>query len=185
MEHPIRFQRGISLVEVLVSMVILAIGLLAMVVLHGRLQVLQVDSYQRSQALVLLDDMANRIALNRNNAADYVTASPVGTGATCPGSPATRQERDEAEWCAALQGAAETLGGANVGSLVGGRGCVEALPGGAYRVTVAWQGLSPLSAPPETVTCGEGLYDGGTGSPCQDDLCRRVVTTVVQIATLT
>jgi len=49
-----RSQRGISLIEVLISMVIVAVGLLALVVLQGRLQVLQTESYQRSQALVLL-----------------------------------------------------------------------------------------------------------------------------------
>jgi hypothetical protein len=55
----------------------------------------------------------------------------------------------------------------------------------APNVTVAWQGMAPISAPPETVACGLNLYDGGTGSVCTDDLCRRVVTTVVRIPTLT
>ncbi len=50
-------------------MVILAIGLLGLVGLQGRLHVTQVESYQRAQALILLQDMSNRIALNRNDAA--------------------------------------------------------------------------------------------------------------------
>jgi prepilin-type N-terminal cleavage/methylation domain-containing protein len=62
-------QSGVSLVEVLVAMVIVAIGLLSLVVLHGRLHVLQAESYQRSQALIILNDMASRIQLNRNAAA--------------------------------------------------------------------------------------------------------------------
>jgi type IV pilus assembly protein PilV len=85
-----------------------------------------------------------------------------------------------------LQGAAETLGGASVGAMVGGRGCVEDIGNGEYLVTVAWQGLSPVSAPPDSVGCGAGDYDSpDADAPCQDDLCRRVVTTVVRIATLT
>jgi type IV pilus assembly protein PilV len=68
--------------------------------------------------------------------------------------------------------------------MIGGRGCVEALPDNEYLVTVAWQGLTPVSAPPASVTCGQNLYDGPAGSPCQADRCRRVVTTVVRIATL-
>ncbi len=180
-----RFQGGTSLIEVLVSMIILSVGLLSLVVLHGRLHVMQVESYQRSQALVMLNDMASRIALNRNDAGSYVTGSPLGVNMTCPTGTATRQEADFSEWCAGLQGAAETTGGSQVGAMVGARACVEDLGGGTYLLTVAWQGFAPLSAPPASVTCGSGLYDGTGDSPCVDDLCRRVVTTVLQIATLT
>ena len=181
-----RFQSGTSLVEVLVTMVILSIGLIALVVLHGRLHLLQMESYQRSQALILLNDMASRITLNRYDVDNYLTlGAPLGIGQACPVGLATRQQADVSEWCAALQGAAETLGANQVGAMVGGRGCVEDIGGGEYLVTVAWQGQAPVSAPPASVTCGEGAFDGPAGTPCQNDLCRRVVTTVVRIATLT
>lgn len=177
-------QRGTSLIEVLVSMVILAIGILSLVVLHGRLHVLQVESYQRSQGLILLNDMASRLALNRNNAGSYVTGTPLGANMVCPTGTATRQEADFSEWCTMLQGAAETVGGNQVGAMVGARACIENIAPGQYLVTVAWQGLAPLSAPPASVGCGAGAY-GAAGTPCAGDLCRRVVTTVVQVATLT
>jgi len=183
--QPIRRQGGASLIEVLISMIILSIGLLSLVVLHGRLHLLQMESYQRSQGLILLNDMANRIALNRNAADSYLTVSPLGVGMACPIGTITRQEADFSEFCAALQGAAETLGGNQVGAMLGGRGCVESIGSGEYLVTVAWQGLAPVSSPPASVTCGANLYDGAAGAPCQNDLCRRVVTTVVRIATLT
>src|SRR5688572_14438876 len=180
----IRHQHGTSLVEVLVTMVILSIGLLALVVLHGRLHLLQMESYQRSQALILLNDMASRIALNRNDVDDYLTG-PVGVGAACPATGPTRQEADLNEWCNALQGASEAIGLNQVGAMVGGRGCIEDIGGGEYLVTVAWQGQAPIAAPPASVTCAANLYDGAVGTPCVNDLCRRVVTTVVRIATLT
>ena len=180
-------QSGVTLVEVLVTMVILAIGLLGLVGLQARLQVLQIESYQRAQALMLLRDMSSRIANNRNNAAAYATASPVGVGMTCPtltGTP-SRRERDMVDWCAALQGASEqTSGGTQVGAMVGGRGCVEDLGAGQFLVTVAWQGRAPLSAPPASVTCAAGAYNGGTGSVCVNDQCRREVTNIVRIADL-
>lgn len=188
-------QDGTTLVEVLVAMVILAVGLLGLVGLQGRLQLLQMESYQRAQALMLLHDMASRLALNRNDAANYVTTAAAGTtglgvGMTCPTTTATRQQADASEWCAALQGAGETFGGTNVGAMVGARGCIQrlGLPGanpnpGEYLVTVAWQGLGPVSAPPAGVSCGANLY-GGAGTPCEGDLCRRVVTTVVRIGNL-
>lgn len=181
-----RRQHGITLIEVLITMVILAIGLLGLAGLQARLKVLQIESYQRAQALMLLKDMSGRIANNRNNAATYVTANPLGIGAGCPAPGASRQSRDSAEWCTLLQGASEqSEAGNDVGAMVGARGCIDNLGGDQYLVTVAWQGLAPISAPPESVTCGLGEYDGGADSPCQDDLCRRVVTTIVRIATLT
>jgi type IV pilus assembly protein PilV len=176
---------GTSLIEVLVAMVVLAIGLLGLVGLQTRLQVLQLESQQRAQGLILLHDMANRLALNRNAAADYVTASALGTGEPCPTDTGTRQEADFSEWCAALAGAAEMSGNSNVGAMVGGRGCIESLGGDEYLVTVAWQGLAPLAAPPESVSCGVGEYDGADDAECADDRCRRAVTTVVRIADLT
>lgn len=188
MERQLNSQRqgGVTLIEVLVTILILSIGLLGVAGLQSRLQMSEMEAYQRSQALLLLNDMASRIATNRNRAADYVTtsATPLGAGMTCPTDLSTRQKTDRAEWCQALQGAAETVGGNKLGAMIGGRGCVESLGSGEYLVTVAWQGMGPISAPPASVACGAKQYDGGTGSACANDLCRRVVTTIVRIADL-
>lgn len=181
-----RIQRGTSLIEVLVTLVILAFGLLGLAGLQSRLQVSEMEAYQRTQALILLNDMASRISINRSNAATYVTgtSTPLGVStSTCPTTTSTVQQVDAGQWCEALKGAAETSGGSKVGAMVGGRGCIESLGSGQYLVTVAWQGLTPLSAPPASVACGKDSYDGATGS-CTSDLCRRTVTTIVRIATL-
>jgi type IV pilus assembly protein PilV len=180
-----RRQGGTSLIEVLVTLLIVAFGLLGMAGLQARMELSEMESYQRAQALVLLSDMANRITTNRINAANYATAAaPLGGTAACPASIATRHDIDKGQWCAALKGAAEFSGGNQSGAMIGGRGCAEALPDNEYLITVAWQGLTPVSAPPASVSCGQDLYDGPAGSPCQADRCRRVVTTVVRIATL-
>jgi type IV pilus assembly protein PilV len=172
------------MLEVLITIVILTIGLLGLAGLQSRLQASEMEAYQRAQALILLNDMASRITSNRAKAATYVTGTddPLGAGKACPTTTATQQESDAGEWCNALQGAGETLDASNVGAMVGGRGCVESLGGGEYLVTVAWQGLGPVSAPPDSVACGAGEYDGGTN--CVDDLCRRTVTTIVRIGDL-
>lgn len=184
--HWMKCQRGTSLIEVLVTVVIIAFGLLGLVGLQSRMQLSEMESYQRAQALVLLSDMANRIAVNRGMADQYETDGAVGGEGECPASPATRPEADLMEWCNALKGAAEvTAGGNSVGAMLGGRGCVQRLlPDNEYMVTVAWQGLSPISAPPAGVACGADEYDGAAGSACTADRCRRVVTTIVRIATL-
>ena len=178
-------QSAFSLIEVLVTLVILAIGLLGVAGMQARLQQSEMEAYQRSQALLLLDDMASRLAANRNVAGSYVTATAAAAaGSSCPTSVATQLARDASEWCNALQGAGETSGTSKVGAMIGGRGCVQALGSGEYLLTVAWQGMGPLTAPPAGVTCGADAYDGAAGGVCLDDLCRRVVTSIVRVATL-
>lgn len=193
--HPARRYalRGASMIEVLVTMVIIAFGLLGMAGLQMRLQSSEVEAYQRTQALLLLDDLRSRLEANRLEAASYAEeatlAAPVGAGPAClvTGATSTRAELDVRDWCEALKGAAESAGGSKVGAMIGGRGCVENLGLGAagdqvYRIQVAWQGLTPTAAPVEA--CGAGAYNGTTGSKCQNDLCRRVVSTVIRIANL-
>lgn len=183
-----RRQSGTTMIEVLVTIVILALGLLGLAGLQSRLQISEMESYQRSQAIILLDDMASRLTTNRKDAANYVTGAgnPVGEGGVC--APVTaaspRYAIDTSEWCDALQGAAETAGASLVGAMVGGRGCVEDLGDDEYRVTVAWQGLTPISAPPPDIACGQDSYDGGDDSACTADRCRRVVTRLLKIAKL-
>lgn len=176
-------QKGTTLIEVLVTMIVLAFGLLGLAGLQLKSQATEFESYQRSQALLLANDMAQRINLNRSVAVSYVLGSTtLGVGATCPTDVSTILNRDFNEWCLALQGAAESLAGNQVGAMIGGRGCIQSLGTDEYLVTVAWQGLTPLAAPPTAVTCASGQYD--TGGPCVSDLCRRYITTVVRIGSL-
>lgn len=183
-KRPIKYiQQGFALLEVLITIFILSIGLLGLAGLQVRLHATEIESYGRSQALILLNDMASRITSNRNSAISYVTSSPLGTGATCISNPTTQAQRDLGEWCNALQGASEVSGTNSVGAMIGGRGCVNSLGNGEYMVTIAWQGLIPIVAPPASVTCGASAYDTASSS-CVNDLCRRYITTVVKIATL-
>jgi type IV pilus assembly protein PilV len=66
--------------------------------------------------------------------------------------------------------------------MIGARGCVEQLPNDDYLLTVTWQGLLPLTSPPASVACGSGEYDSGT--TCTADRCRRAITMIVHIASL-
>jgi type IV pilus assembly protein PilV len=169
-------------------MVIISFGLLGMAGLQSRMQVADMEAYQRAQALVLLNDIAGRMTTNRNGTVTdaYLTPSAIDPTTDCamlyPGP--TAAQTDLKAWCRALQGSAETSGVNKSGAMVGGRGCVESLGNREYMITVAWQGLVPLSAPPSSVTCGQNSYDATPNSQCVNDLCRRVVTTVVRIAQL-
>jgi prepilin-type N-terminal cleavage/methylation domain-containing protein len=67
--HFASVHRGFSLIEVLVSIVILAIGLLGLAGLQVKANAIEMEAYQRSVSLMLVQDMASRIAAGRQ----YVT----------------------------------------------------------------------------------------------------------------
>ena len=174
-------ESGVSLLEALITIVILAFGILGLANLQAKMQTVEVESYARSQALVLLDDMAARLSAHRGVAAMYVTVNPIGTGDTqptdCSGT-ALVVARDTCEWSNALKGNTELSGSSAIGAMIGGRGCIEQLPGvdpPSYRVTVTWQGLSPTLVP--GFGCAQSLYGA-------NDALRRVSAKVVSVAAL-
>lgn len=170
-------QRGTSMLEILITILILAIGMLGLAALQGRAHTSELESYQRGQALVLLQDMGSRMEGNLTNAASYVT-SGVGTGVTDTADCTTLGSRaaiDLCDWSKAIKGSSETKGGVKQGAMIDGRGCV-AITGTAnvYLVSVVWQGLSATIAP--STTCGQNSYDS--------EATRRAVTMTVRIPDL-
>jgi type IV pilus assembly protein PilV len=178
------------MIEVLVTMFILLVGLLGLVKLMLQSQRTEMESYQRAQALVLLQDMAGRINANRTVAgcyaiSDALAGTPyIGTGSSALPACAlgsveayTLANSDLAAWDNLLKGAAETSGSARLGAMIGARGCVSfSAASGVYLVSVAWQGMANTTAPVSGLACGSGLY--GTESQ------RRIVSTTLQIANL-
>lgn len=187
-------QRGSSMVEVLVTMIVLSIGLLGLMQLIMRASMAEYESYQRAQALILLSDMVEKINSNRKAAgcyafSDRTSGSPyLGTSSAGP-TPCTawgtaeQQSRalaDLTDWNQKLLGTAESKGGAGVGAMLGARGCVSFDPGGnTYQVSVVWQGTTRTVNPTSvdsTYVCGAGLY-----GPEEQ---RRLVATTFSIASL-
>jgi type IV pilus assembly protein PilV len=184
-------QQGFSMIEVLVSMVILLVGLLGLAGLVIASQKAEAESFQRSQAILLAQDMVSRITSNSRVAGCYAVTtdttngSPwLGTSAAAPpgcglGTLAayTAANGDLAAWGDLLLGKTETSGGAKVGGMTGARGCVWFdATAGQYMVAVAWQGRQLTSAPAATLACGKNQYG--------DERLRRVVSLPVLIPNL-
>ena len=189
---------GFALVESMVTVVVVAFGLLGIAGLVSRSFTTEVDAMQRAQAAMLLQDMVTRIEGNRANAAAYetddttgitgyvATTTPSGTTAyslvTCnPAAPMA--ERDSCAWGQLLAGGNERIDNANAGVLVGAMGCVNVIDAfnQIYAVTIAWQGASASAAPVDNpdflpTKCGEGQF----GNENQ----RRLMTTLLRIGTL-
>ena len=185
--------RGFTMVEVLVTILIICFGLLGLALLHVRIQQSELEAYQRAQALTLLSDMVSRINANRQTAPCYAISDTSGTpylGAagsdhlvapvcTGYGSVSTRARAisDLTAWDGFLNGTSETQGesGAAVGAMIGARGCVTFdMVAKTYTVAIAWQGIADMPAP--TVNCANNLYGSETK--------RRVVWTTLTIGTL-
>jgi type IV pilus assembly protein PilV len=188
-----RRQQGFSLIEVLVTILVLLIGLLGMFGLQSRATVVEIEAYQRAQALALLKDMESRIRTNRaqfdttfrEGYADAADPAVFGTGSEVDCEGATGALREVCQWSDSLLGAAETAAGANTGAMIGARGCVlaQALPAedavAEFFVVVVWQGMSATADPP----------DGTPGDTCAGDVdygdgLRRAVSSRVLVPKL-
>jgi type IV pilus assembly protein PilV len=175
---PRRIQ-GVTMIEVLVAIFVLTIGLLGTASMQSQMQLTQVEAYQRAQAIVLLQDMVDRVNANRRNAAAYVTTSPLGTSAQDCSALTAVADRDKCEWNNALFGAAELKGTQTLGAMTGARACITnpvTIMPRQVVVAVAWQGLRPTVAPGGT-DCGQNEY--GT-----DDRMRRAMLARITIGCL-
>ena len=166
--------RGFTLIEVLVTFLIISVGLLGLAALQAGTVNEQFEAYQRVQVTSMLDDMAQRIRANpvAAKAGAYTgtvsalygrqAVSSDGCG-TSPGS-----ARDLCEWNRLLAGTA-TAGNSvvtpiNIGGCIDMRvvGDATALPPTAttIRVSVSWQGMSSLEPPSNLCGFVEAEGDG-------------------------
>jgi type IV pilus assembly protein PilV len=152
-----QLSRGFTLIEVLVTLVILTFGLLGIAGLMAKSQRLAYEAYQRQQAVALATDMAERIRGNRTLASvcptgpactTYIAGAPVnnplGLGNTyytdyrsgsikdCASQVCSNQELalyDLALWDGLLNGYSEQQAttGNRVGGIINARGCIEEL----------------------------------------------------------
>ncbi|MGM0769454.1 MAG: type IV pilus modification protein PilV [Pseudomonadota bacterium] len=138
-------QRGITLIEILVTMIILAIGLLGLAGLMMDGLKNNQSAYLRTQASILAYDMADRIRINRDRAiaGDYdgystsgdsgVTNLPACVGNADGCSAADQVNLDLAEWTREIQGAGGTA------LLPDGEGSITRGAGNLFTITVGWQ----------------------------------------------
>jgi len=182
---------GFTLIEILVTLTLIAIGLLGLGAFQARLQQAELEAYSRAQALVILDAIVNRINANRQTAPCYAITTTAGTPylgyadgghvgtISCTGFGDANTQLmaidDLGAWDQMLKGAAEAAGGTATGGIVGARGCIsfDAVTS-TYTIAVAWQGVTETVVP--TVACGNDTYGTETR--------RRVVWTTFRPATL-
>lgn len=171
---PGRAQRGFTLLEVMIALLIFGVGLLSVAALQGVSKRANYEALQRTTASYLAMDMLERMRTNKRRLNRYVqgnmelgggTRAVPGTLCTsiadaCDGIDMSRV--DLWEWERRLDGVAEDQAGAATGGLVSPTACLDGPPGGGtgtYTVAIAWRGVTELTNPAAS-DCGEdsGLY---------------------------
>lgn len=191
--------------EVMVSIFIVAVGLLGAAGMQIMAIRSGVEAQQRAQALTLVQSMASKIGAQpglsdcyanttQTDGTPFLGVAGEGRGApalSCPtvSDAATVALNHLASWDAALQGASElTATSQLVGGMEGARGCISRTTVGTmfvYTIAVAWQGQYDLFAIPNpnnvpAIACATGLY----GTSVNADTRRRVLWTTLRIAQL-
>lgn len=173
--------RGFSLIEVLMALLVFAVGILTVAGLQIVSKKTSFDAVQRTTATLVAHDIVQRMRANSaavwgNYLVDNVggntlsSTTCVGTGVTCSATQMAAYDLDE--WEKAIDGTSE--GG--TGGLVDPKACVRGPAGGGegtYYIIIAWRGVSELSNP--TIDAGTGANVCGSGNYGTDDVFRRVL----------
>jgi len=186
MPGKMRKQYGVSLIEVMVTVLVLSIGLLGIAALQFMSKRSNFEAVQRTTATMLVYDIIERMRMNPMGLGSYASAgAAVGSGTTSEpspncsaGNPCNANElavHDAWAWEQALLGAAEVSGTSNTGGLVSPTGCItaDAAAPGHYSIAIAWRGSTELSDPTnaanpayacgrDTGAVGTGKYDSAT-----------------------
>lgn len=194
-----RAGRGFSLIEVLVSVVVVSVGALSVASLQLVSKRAVRDAGQRLEATQLAHGLIERLNANNSQAAlqQYVaTAAPyLGLGrlsgpsepvpaSTCTdSSPCTPEQLAQYDlwlWERLLDGTTEQINGAETGGLLFPTACLQAPAAGAgqpgnYTLVISFRGAAAL--PSNTaISCGAGaVFDDGEPLYGEQDRFRRSI----------
>jgi type IV pilus assembly protein PilV len=171
-------QSGALLIEVLIAVLICAFGLLGFAGMQARAVSTDFETLQRSEALVLLEDMVSRMNANRAHAGDYVSAGLLGDGAAADCTGLTGAALDMCEWSNLIRGSTEQRAGSTIGAMISARGCITrpVTSSDRYVISIAWQGIVQTAAPASP--CGQG------DAAFPDETLRRTASATVCVALL-
>ncbi|QYJ98699.1 type IV pilus modification protein PilV [Shewanella alkalitolerans] len=152
--------KGFSLIEVMVSLVILVIGLIGIFNLHVVSKRGSFESFQQTQASYYANDIINRMKLNPTQLANYAgtySKLPTSVGKECKGATVCSSTEmaawDLYEWQISFFGTAEKVGTQNVGGLDTPIACIV-VNGNDVTVTMAWKGIRKTKIASATSDCG-------------------------------
>ena len=169
-------QGGFTLLEVMIAVLVFAIGMLTTASLQLTSKRANYESLQRTTASHLAFDMLERIRANTAALNNYTGGAQVVVGGGTRGAEPVPNCDSEADACTAgnvavhdlwqweqmIDGATEVNGAAATGGLVSPTACIRGPAGGGagtFTIAIAWRGVSELENPAADA-CGSatGLY---------------------------
>jgi type IV pilus assembly protein PilV len=129
---------GFTLIEVLIAMLVLAVGLLGLAGLQAVSLGKNQSAYNRGQATQLAYDIADRMRANSSLPGNYLTTFMAPTAATCATTPCMAC-RSSTNSCTPAQLATQDLFDWNLAlsTLPSGTGTIT-ISGAVYTITVNW-----------------------------------------------
>ncbi len=149
-----RRQTGFTMIEILVTMVVLAIGLLGIAGMQAYGMRNNHAAYTKTQATNLAIDMADRIRANPNGIDNYANFDTNGTIPNDPAcittgcTPAELADYDKLEWSSPIRGQNKQITTTTKPVLPQGRGLIEQ-SGDEFSVTILWH--EPLASDQNTI----------------------------------
>ncbi|MCL1044072.1 type IV pilus modification protein PilV [Shewanella electrodiphila] len=147
-------RNGFSLIEVMVSLVILTVGLIGIFNLHIVSKRGSFEAFQQTQASYYINDIINRMRLNRAELANYEgtysgsTTAPkscdVGVGGNSLCSLIETRSWDLYQWERLFQGDNEQLSGKSIGGLDSATACID-INVSDVTVVMTWKGIRGTS----------------------------------------
>jgi type IV pilus assembly protein PilV len=176
--HSIKKQHGVSLVEILITLVMISIAVLGSASMQVLSKRANNEALQRTIASQLASDMFERMRANRSALENYLPGLTLGGNALgdaptvdCAAvdtncDTATLAEYDLWAWEELLDGTNEQIDSRSVGGLLEPTACITGPAGGVggtYQVAIAWRGLEEHPNP--TIdSCGEVSGKYGTNN---------------------
>jgi type IV pilus assembly protein PilV len=148
-------QNGVSLIEVLVTLIIISVALLGTASLQVMSKQSNFQAVQRVSAAQLVNDLMQRMRNNREGLDNYLPDDDLGVGSLGT-APAVDCAADAADcttiqladydlwqWEQQIDGAMNKVGTTNAGGLLEPTACITGPAGGGngiYEVAIAWRG---------------------------------------------
>lgn len=162
-------QAGFTLIEILVTLVVLSIGLLGIAGMQAGALKNNHAAYTKTQATNLAMDMADRIRANADGSASYAGFDTKGDAVTDPGCIATASgctvaqmaQYDLFEWSQPLNATSKPI-------LPEGRGLISENADGEFTITIAWR--EPAFAEVDLENCGITDLDNVDGDDETGDI---------------
>lgn len=155
-----RTQRGFSLLEILVTLIVFSVGLLAIAGLQTVSKQANYESLQRTTASQIAYGLLEDMRTNGDAIGTYVAAASLGGGTRGANAPvpactagATCNSIEKATydlwfWEQMVDGGMESSGGTGTGGLMLPTLCITGPAGGAagtYQVTIVWRGTASIT----------------------------------------